>query len=311
MKISVVIPCFNGEEFIADAVGSVLAQTHADLECIVVDDASTDNSRRVLSQLASQDQRVRPLFLDRNSGAATARNRGIETATGEWIAFLDADDLYEPDRLERLLELARTTDSVMVVDNQSIRKFPDGAHRFAAFRFLRGDKPIQITQELYFQEEAYIGPHLRSGYMKIMIARSWLQEVNVRFNPKFRSGQDCFFYGELFAHRPRCFGTNYMGYIYRRRDGSLSRSGPEGLRFRGLISSDLIERHGTRFSPASIASLARRKRDLDRYAALHDIRFALRDFDLRRAFSAVQAQPDFGVAFIHVLRRRLGLALAQ
>ena len=318
MKISVVTPCFNSEPFIGDAIRSVLAQTHNDLECIIVDDASVDGSKDVVSSLAESDPRVRPIFLEQNCGAAIARNRGIEAARGEWITFLDADDLYEPERLERLLELAKITNSVMVVDNQSVRDFPDGPHLFAGFRFLRGAKPIEITQELYFQQEAYAGapllsghPSLPSGYMKAMIARSWIQDLGVRFNEKFRSGHDGFFYGELFAYRSRCSGTSYMGYIYRRRTGSLSASGPQGLRLKGSISSDLIERHRARLSHSSIASLTRRQQGFNRFAAMHDIRFAWRDRDFRRALSVMQTQPDVGLALVQALQRRIALVFAR
>jgi glycosyltransferase involved in cell wall biosynthesis len=318
MRISVVTPCFNSEPFIGDAIRSILAQTYTDLECIVVDDGSTDGSKDSISSLAERDPRTRPIFLEQNYGAAIARNRGIEIASGEWITFLDADDLYEPNRLERLLDLAKITNSVMVVDNQSVRDFPDGPHLFAAFPFLRGAKPIEITQELYFQQDAVrathlLSAHLRlpSGYMKGLIARPWIQELGIRFNPKYRSGHDGFFYGELFAHRSRCFGTSYMGYIYRRRAGSLSASGPQNLRLKGSISSDLIERHRPHLSKSSIISLTRRQRVFDGHAAMHDIRFALRDGDFRRALSVMRAHPNVGLSLIHALQRRMALVFAR
>jgi succinoglycan biosynthesis protein ExoO len=213
MKISVIMTCFNGEEFIGDAIRSVLAQTHADLELIIVDDASTDGSNEVISGLAEGDPRIRVIVLNRNVGLASARNHGIDAAAGDWITFLDADDLYEPDRLKRLLELARITNSVMVVDNQSVRQYPDGQHLFAGFRFLNAATPVEITQELYFREDAYSGACLRAGYMKAMISRGWLRKLGIRFKPEYRVGQDSFFFGELFAYRSRCFGTSYMGYI--------------------------------------------------------------------------------------------------
>jgi glycosyltransferase involved in cell wall biosynthesis len=305
MKVSVIISCFNGEAFIGDALRSVLSQTHTDLECIIVDDASTDGSKEVICAFVEEDRRVRPIFLERNVGLAAARNHALAAATGEWVTFLDADDLYEQDRLRRLVELAVITNGVMVVDNQSVRRYPNGRHLFTGFRFLRGTKPIEITQELFFREEAHSGARLRAGYMKPMIATSWLQNLGMRFDPKYRIGQDCFFFGELFAYRSRCFGTSYMGYIYRRRNESLSMNAPQSLRFRASILSDLLEKHRARLSKSSIASLKREKRELDRYAAMHDIRFASRDLDFRRAFSVVQAQPDFGFALVPVLRRRI------
>ncbi|MBP0574419.1 glycosyltransferase family 2 protein, partial [Mycobacterium tuberculosis] len=91
-----VIPCYNGAAFVEKAVRSVLAQTYRALECIVVDDASTDASPAILAGLAAADARVRVLRQPQNGGAARARNAGFDAATGDWVTVLDADDQYAP-----------------------------------------------------------------------------------------------------------------------------------------------------------------------------------------------------------------------
>jgi glycosyltransferase involved in cell wall biosynthesis len=96
--VSVIIPVFNGEHYVADAIVSVLAQRHHALEVIVVDDGSTDASADVVHRIA--DARCR-LVQQPSSGAAAARNRGISESAGTLIAFLDADDVWTPDKLER------------------------------------------------------------------------------------------------------------------------------------------------------------------------------------------------------------------
>ncbi|MCC7418343.1 MAG: glycosyltransferase [Acidobacteria bacterium] len=98
-RVSVVIPNYNCGRFIADAIGSVLAQTMDDLEVIVVDDGSTDGSAAALRPFGD---RVR-LFEQPNRGVSTARNRGIGESRGEFVAFLDADDLWHPEKLEKQL----------------------------------------------------------------------------------------------------------------------------------------------------------------------------------------------------------------
>src|SRR4028119_1868603 len=90
-KVSVVIPCYNQARFLGEAVGSVLSQTHADFEVIVVDDGSTDDTRRVASSYAAGDSRVR-LISQENRGLAGARNRGLAESRGEYVVFLDSDD---------------------------------------------------------------------------------------------------------------------------------------------------------------------------------------------------------------------------
>jgi glycosyltransferase involved in cell wall biosynthesis len=98
--VSVIIPVFNGERHVADAIASVLAQRHHALEVIVVDDGSTDASADVVCRIA--DARCR-LVTQPSSGAAAARNRGISESTGALLAFLDADDVWTPDKLDRQL----------------------------------------------------------------------------------------------------------------------------------------------------------------------------------------------------------------
>lgn len=101
-KISVIIPAYNAEEFIARAVSSALSQTFADLEVIVIDDGSIDKTAEICAKLADTDGRVR-LISQKNAGVSVARNVGISLATGEYIAFLDADDSILPNAYEVML----------------------------------------------------------------------------------------------------------------------------------------------------------------------------------------------------------------
>ncbi|MEA2268531.1 MAG: hypothetical protein QOC64_1141, partial [Solirubrobacteraceae bacterium] len=98
-SVSAVIPVFNGEAFVADAVDSVLGQTHAPAECIVVDDGSTDATAEVVARFGDAVRLIR----QRNAGVSAARNRGAAAATGRYVAFLDADDAWAPAKLERQL----------------------------------------------------------------------------------------------------------------------------------------------------------------------------------------------------------------
>ncbi|PTQ74991.1 glycosyltransferase family 2 protein [Celeribacter persicus] len=111
VKISIVIPVHNAERYLSDCLESVVAQTLEHFEICAVDDGSTDRSRAILEHWARRDPRIRYDCLPQRSGAAAARNRGIDMASGDYIAFLDADDLWHPDKLKRQLAHMRDTDS--------------------------------------------------------------------------------------------------------------------------------------------------------------------------------------------------------
>lgn len=101
--VSVVIPTYNTASYLEEAIGSVVEQTYPAMEIIVVDDGSTDDTKKVLIDLIEKKQII--YIYQQNSGPAAARNRGIELAKGDFIAFLDADDIWLPQKLERQIPL--------------------------------------------------------------------------------------------------------------------------------------------------------------------------------------------------------------
>ncbi len=130
--VSVIIPAHNAEPYIAEAVTSVLAQQVADLEVIVLDDASTDNTAEVVSQVG--DPRVRLVRLDK-VGVGAARNKGLELARGRFIAFLDADDRWCTGKLARQLALLQSESDVGFVFANFRRFDADGYHTETQFHY--------------------------------------------------------------------------------------------------------------------------------------------------------------------------------
>lgn len=122
--VSVIIPAYNAEEYISQALSSVLSQTLSDIEVIVVDDGSTDRTASIVEELTHRDGRIR-LIRQENQCAGVARNKGMEVAEGKYLYFLDADDWIEPDSLEKLCSSAESLGSDIVVarsegfDNQT------------------------------------------------------------------------------------------------------------------------------------------------------------------------------------------------
>lgn len=155
--ISVIIPVYNAAQYLRACIESVFAQTVTELEIIAINDGSTDESLQILEHLAAQDGRLRVIHQE-NSGVSAARNRGLEEASGEYIAFVDSDDTLEPDLYETLLGLIRNYDVEI-------------AH--CSYNRISGDlvKPIGNSGKRYVQNrEEALGCFLAG---KLYIASCW------------------------------------------------------------------------------------------------------------------------------------------
>lgn len=95
-KVSIITPTYNSERFIEETITSILNQTYTNWELILIDDASTDKTVKIINQFVKSNPQIYLLQNSKNRGAAISRNKGIEAAKGDFIAFLDADDLWEP-----------------------------------------------------------------------------------------------------------------------------------------------------------------------------------------------------------------------
>lgn len=101
--VSIIMPTYNCGRFIEETIRSVQSQTYENWEIVIVDDCSTDDTKSVVDALIASDARIRYTCLEQNAGAAVARTRAMELADGEYMAFLDSDDLWMPDKLEKQL----------------------------------------------------------------------------------------------------------------------------------------------------------------------------------------------------------------
>ena len=109
-SVSIIMPSYNCESFLEESINSVCEQSFKDWELIIVDDGSQDASFSIAQRIAEKDYRVKALRLEKNSGAAVARNFAIEAAQGRFIAFLDSDDLWDPQKLERQISFMLKND---------------------------------------------------------------------------------------------------------------------------------------------------------------------------------------------------------
>lgn len=181
-KVSVVIPLYNKEQYIARSVESVLAQTERYFELIVVDDGSSDTGPEWVSQCP--DSRVQMISIP-NSGVSVARNTGAAHARAEWIAFLDADDAYEPRFLEVLLALALRCPEAALVASAYCEVREDGSASNQNWQLLPTDPRGDYVQD-FFAASMHASPVCSSA---VMIRRSVFEDVG-GFPPHLRLGED-------------------------------------------------------------------------------------------------------------------------
>jgi len=124
--ISVVMPAYNAEATIGEAISSVLNQTYDNFELIVIDDCSKDRTTYIISEFAEKDHRICFLRNEKNSGVAFTRNRGVAAAKGTWIAFLDSDDMWREDKLEKQVQLVKQNSDAILTYTSSAFILSDG-----------------------------------------------------------------------------------------------------------------------------------------------------------------------------------------
>lgn len=209
--ISVIIPNFNRERSIVKAINSVLAQSYANFELIIVDDCSTDDSLKKISKLS--DRGIKVLQLDKNSGAAAARNHGIKNSTSEFISFLDSDDTLEPDFLKVSHEKLSKTDKqigFMWTGSNIIRK---------------GKKHEQIwiperrgTPNNTFLEELKIG--IGAG---ITVKREVFEKCGY-FDERLPAAEDTEFFFRITKQYDYVYSTDYLINIFRDSNDRMSKN---------------------------------------------------------------------------------------
>ena len=225
MKVSVIIPVYNVEAYVGECLESVRRQTLRDLEIICIDDCSQDGSGQVLRQAAAEDPRIRIYRNEKNAGLASARNRGLSLAGGEYVYFLDADDLIVPDALEKLCERAdRNRLDAIVFCASFIYENPGLEERFhrnpAVFK---SEYPDTLTgRELYIrwmQVWDWMPSQPRYFYR-----RSFLEEYGIRFPDGALHEDESFAFDVLMAAR-RIQARPERWFIRRFRESSIMTGG--------------------------------------------------------------------------------------
>lgn len=216
-SVSVIIAAFNVSKQISRAIESAQQQTGVDLEIIVVDDGSTDGTCDVVRQMASSDARIQLIEAKVNAGPSAARNLAFAACSKDWIAILDADDAWKPERLVELIAFAHTHRADVVADNQI---FYDEALQLETGLGFSQAQEVQSLTVAAFLDSDMAGLRLPFGMLKPVIRREKLAQLGYR--PELRFAEDFVFGIELLLNGLRYLVSPEAYYIYTAPVGKVS-----------------------------------------------------------------------------------------
>lgn len=217
--VSVLIANHNRADFIGRAIRSALQQTLQNIEVIVVDDASTDDSVRIARNFAAQDDRVHVLELEKNAGPGGARNAGLDAAKGMWVAILDSDDFMHPERLQRLVDEAQAFGAEICADDLVVfgaGLTPEG------FLSNRQRQLGWLTFEEFIASNAIFSSEPATGYLKPIFRREFLERHGLRYDTALKIGEDFDLTARAFARGAKYRLIGSLGYFYRKHANSIS-----------------------------------------------------------------------------------------
>lgn len=207
-EVTVIMPLYNNSDHVEESIKSVQQQTLTDFEIVVVDDCSKDNSVLIVKKMADKDKRIKLFGLNENSGAAIARNVALKESKGRFIAFLDADDLWKPDKLEKQVKFMKenkyafSCTSYEVIDNQGnvLNK--------------------QITMKSMVTYKGFLENNLLQT-VGILVDTKYVDHKLIEM-PDYRTIQDAATWLQILKAGHACYGMEEVLSFYRRVPGSLS-----------------------------------------------------------------------------------------
>ena len=225
--VSVVIPAYNSQRYIPSCIDSVLNQSYDKIEVIIVDDGSTDDTINIIS--AYKDDRIK-LFTQHNAGAAVARNYGVSNATGSWIAFVDSDDIWFPDKLEKQMKQCANkvwshTDLYYLGD-----VYPENTRATDFTQKHSGNifEPLLVENSI--------------GTSSVVIKKGVFEEFG-GFNSGYRALQDWDFWLRVASKYEVCYCDEALVY-YRLHSTSISRNARRTLPFHLALINRVFSRQG-------------------------------------------------------------------
>ncbi len=242
-NISVIIPIYNVEKYLRRCVDSVINQTLTDLEVILVNDGSPDGCGKICDEYAEKDERIKVVH-KKNGGLSSARNAGLDIATGEYTFFLDSDDWLETDGLKKLYEKAKKTETDMVrfrpykanwPNLPELAPYSDGPScELRPGYYDRGDIEREVLTRVLATDSMTLGPTVSS--CMALYKSSFLEENKLRFDEEVKNSEDVLFSAKAVYSAKSMYYIEEAGiYCYYYNEASISK-GFKSDRFEKLKS---------------------------------------------------------------------------
>ena len=202
-KVSIIIPVYNSEKYIKECLESIVNQTYTKLEIIVVNDVSTDNSINIIKQF--KDKRIKIVNLNYNSGVAIARNRGIEEATGDYICFIDSDDYWNLEKIEKQVNFIEKNNYSFI---------------YSDYAYLKDNKQhiVHVPHSITYKQALKNTTIFTST---VMFNMKHLTKEDI-YMPNIRKGQDTATWWKVLKKGITAYAINEVLAIYRINGKSLS-----------------------------------------------------------------------------------------
>lgn len=212
-KISIIIPFFNAEKFLPITINCLKEQTLKDIEIVLVNDGSTDNSLAICKRLVRDDKRFK-IISQENHGVSAARNVGVKKSSAQYYLFLDADDVYEKDMCEAMYNTAKKKDADLVIFGIKIKEF-DGSIHLISNNTLNGEwNKKKALEEFFSSKNMNIGVHTK------LFSREIVKQI--KFEEGKKINEDKFYLFQSILLSKKIVYDSQCKYLYIRRKGSAS-----------------------------------------------------------------------------------------
>jgi len=213
--VSIITPTYNSAKYIAETILSVQNQTYSTWEMIIIDDGSFDETENIIKSISAHDKRIQFMKLNQNSGPAIARNKGIEKAQGDYMTFLDADDIWFPGFIEN-----------------SIRTIQETGFHFVFSSYKRSNEELEfVYSDFIVPQKVTYSDILKTNSISCLTAFIDIKSLSKKTMPIIRKRQDMGLWLSYLKEIPFAYGIQETQAIYRIRQNSLSRKKSDLIKY--------------------------------------------------------------------------------